>query len=37
MVEGLRGWVKIDVEAGAAVELEMSDESRAEGRLRCSC
>lgn len=33
MVEGLGGWVEVDVERGAAVVLEMGDESAAEGCL----
>ena len=33
MVEGFGGWVEVDVERGAAVVLEMGDESAAEGCL----
>lgn len=33
MVEGFGGWVEVDVKRGAAVVLEMGDESAAEGCL----
>lgn len=36
MVKGLGGWVEVHVEAGAAIELQVGYEGRAEGGLRRS-